>query len=140
MSRRLNEREYAELLAKVLPQVIHTEQENDRCTAALEALLRKSNRTAEENRVVELLTLLIEDFEEKHYSLPPARPLDVLRHLMDANGLRQVDLLDVFGTPSVASEVLSGKRALAKSHIAKLSGRFNVSPELFFERNQTAAA
>ncbi len=140
MSRRLNKAEYTELLVRVLPQVIHTERDNDRCTATLETLLRKRNRTAAENRLIELLTLLIEDFEEKHYSLPPARPLDVLRHLMDANGLRQVDLLDVFGTPSVASEVLSGKRALAKSHIAKLSERFKVSPEVFFERNQTAAA
>jgi antitoxin component HigA of HigAB toxin-antitoxin module len=59
-------------------------------------------------------------------------PIDILRHLMDANGLRQVDLLDVFGTASVISEVLKGKRELSKAHIAKLSGRFNVSPALFF--------
>jgi HTH-type transcriptional regulator/antitoxin HigA len=57
--------------------------------------------------------------------------MDVLRHLMDANGLRQVDLLDVFGTASVISEVLKGKRELSKTHIAKLSGRFHVSPAVF---------
>jgi HTH-type transcriptional regulator/antitoxin HigA len=128
-----NEQEYAGLLADVLPHVIHTEQENDRCTLALEKLLDKSNRTPEERRLTELLTLLIEDFEAKRYSLPAATPRDILRHLMDSNGLRQVDLVDVFGTASIASEVLSGKRALAKSHIEKLSRRFNVSPELFFQ-------
>src|SRR5215467_6557624 len=53
---------------------------------------------AEEKRLAELLTFLIEDFEEKHYALLPAEPLEILRHLMDANGLRQMDLLDVFGT------------------------------------------
>lgn len=127
-----NEREYAELLAAVLPHVIHTEEENERSTAALEKLLAKSKRTPEEHRLTELLTLLIEDFEAKHYSLPPATPLQILRHLMEANGLRQVDLIDVFGTPSIASEVLNGKRALAKSHIERLSRRFHVSPELFF--------
>jgi len=88
---------------------------------------------AEEKRLAELLTFLIEDFEEKHYALLPAEPLEILRHLMDANGLRQMDLLDVFGTASVVSEVLSGKRALSKTHIRKLSQRFHVSPELFFE-------
>jgi len=93
----------------------------------------KSNRTPEEYRLTELLTLLIEDFEAKHYSLQPATPLDILRHLMESNGLRQVDLIGVFGTASIASEVLSGKRALAKSHIEKLSQRFNVSSELFFD-------
>jgi HTH-type transcriptional regulator / antitoxin HigA len=135
-----NQAEYAELLSEVLPHVIHTEQENERCTAFLEGLLRKSNRTPEEDRLIELLTLLIEDFEEKHYSLEPAAPLDVLRHLMDSNNLRQVDLIDAFGTASIASEVLNGKRAFAKSHIEKLSQRFNVSPELFFERRHTTSA
>jgi HTH-type transcriptional regulator/antitoxin HigA len=128
-----NQKEYAGLLAAVLPHVIHTEKENERALEVLEDLLNKRKRTAEESRIVELLTLLVEEFEEKHYALEPAAPLDILRHLMDANGLRQVDLMDVFGAPSVASEVLSGKRALAKSHIEKLSRRFNVSPELFFE-------
>ncbi len=47
-------------------------------------------------------------------------------------GPRQADLIDVFGAESTVSEVLSGKRDLAKSHIQKLSRRFHVSPELFF--------
>jgi len=129
-----NEQEYAKLLAKALPHVIHSEEENARATAVLETLLAKRNRTREEKRLAELLTLLIEDFEKKHYSLPPASPLQVLRHLMESNELRQMDLLDVFGTPSVVSEVLNGKRALSKTHIRKLSQRFHVSPELFFEQ------
>jgi Predicted transcription regulator containing HTH domain len=51
---------------------------------------------------------------------------------MAANGLKQSDMVDIFGTRSVASEVLSGKRDLSKTHIQKLSQRFNVSPEVFF--------
>jgi len=51
---------------------------------------------------------------------------------MDFNHLRQVDLLDVFGTASVVSEVLRGKRELSKAHITRLSGRFHLSPALFF--------
>ena len=127
-----NAGEYAELLSSALPHVIHTEVENRRCTAVLEELLRKKRRSPEEKRLAELLTLLIEEFERREYTLPHAGPMDVLRHLMDANGLRQVDLLDVFGTASVISEVLKGKRELSKTHIAKLSGRFHVSPAVFF--------
>ena len=118
-----NAGEYAELLSSALPHVIHTEVENRRCTAVLEELLRKKRRSPEEKRLAELLTLLIEEFERREYTLPHAGPMDVLRHLMDANGLRQVDLLDVFG--------LKGKRELSKTHIAKLSGRFHVSPAVF---------
>ena len=128
-----NPEEYAHLLGHALPHVIHTEAENDRCTEVLEGLLRKNQRTVEEKRLAELLTLLIEDFEQQRYALPhTAGPVDVLRHLMDTNGLRQVDLLDVFGTASVASEVLSNKRELSKTHIARLSERFHLSPAVFF--------
>jgi HTH-type transcriptional regulator / antitoxin HigA len=134
-----NKNEYSKLLVETLPHVIHTERENERYTAVLESLLAKRNRTREESRLVELLTLLIEDFEEKRYSLQPATPRDGVRHLMESNGLRQVDLIEVFGAESIVSEVLNGRRDLAKSHIEKLSLRFNVSPELFFEQRPKIA-
>lgn len=125
--------EYASLLTTALPAVIRSEAENERYIAMLEELDRKGNRmSAAERRMAELLTLLIEDFEEKHYVLKPADPIEVLDELMQANNLKQKDLLDVFGTPSIASEVLSGKRKLNAGHIRKLARRFNVSPEVFF--------
>ena len=61
-----------------------------------------------------------------------AKPREVFQFLMDQHGLLQKDLADVFGTPSIVSEVLSGKRDLNKDHIKRLSRRFHVSPELFF--------
>ncbi len=93
---------------------------------------RAEKLTAAERRLAELLTVLIENFEEEAYALKPARPVEVLRELMDSNGLKQKDLLDIFGTPSIASEVLSEKRSLTVDHIRKLSRRFHVSPEVFF--------
>jgi HTH-type transcriptional regulator/antitoxin HigA len=125
--------EYASLLTSTLPAVIRSEAENERHIAMLEELDRKGSRmSAAERRMAELLTLLIEDFEEKHYALTAASPLDVLNELMVANNLKQKDLLDVFGTPSIASEVLGGKRRLNTEHIRRLSRRFKVSPEVFF--------
>ena len=85
-----------------------------------------------EKELADLLTLLIEDFEEKQYSLPRAKPLEALRFLMDQHGLKQKDLVNVFATPSIVSEVLNGKRELNKDHIKRLSVRFHVSPEVFF--------
>ena len=129
--------EYAALLAQTLPAVIHREKENERCIAMLEALDRKEERKAEklsaaERRLAELLTVLIEDFEQEAYALKPARPVEVLRELIESNGLKQKDLLDIFGTPSIVSEVLREKRSLTVEHIRKLSRRFHVSPEVFF--------
>lgn len=124
--------EYAALLTRALPAVIHSERENERCIALLESLDRKGEKlTSAERRLAELLTVLIENFEEESYALKPARPAEVLRELMESNGLKQKDLLDIFGTPSIASEVLREKRGLTVEHIRKLSRRFHVSPEVF---------
>jgi HTH-type transcriptional regulator/antitoxin HigA len=124
--------EYAALLTSTLPAVIRSEAENERYIALLEELDGKGNRvTAAERRMAELLTLLIEDFEEKHYTFEAASPVDVLNELMLANNLKQKDLLDVFGTPSIVSEILHGKRQLTTEHIRRLSRRFQVSPEVF---------
>ena len=93
---------------------------------------RGRNLTAAEKELSDLLTLLIENFEETRYRLPHAKPLEALRFLMDQHDLKQKDLVKVFGTASIVSEVLSGKRELNKEHIKRLSRRFHISPELFF--------
>jgi HTH-type transcriptional regulator / antitoxin HigA len=124
--------EYGALLKKVAPKVIRTEKENEAYTEILYELDRRSKRLSPaEKELAELLTLLIEDFEQKRYQLPQTNPLEVLRFLMEQQGLKQKDLVDVFGTPSIVSEVLSGKRDLNKDHIKRLSERFRVSPEVF---------
>jgi len=125
--------EYSALLRRVSPGVIRSEKQNEAYTEILYGLDQRSrNLTAAEKQLAELLTLLIEDFEARHYSLRRAKPLEALRFLMEQHGLKQKDLADVFGAPSIVSEVLRGKRQLNKEHIRRLSERFHVSPELFF--------
>lgn len=125
--------EYSTLLRKFPPKVIRTESENQKYTEILYDLDQRSKAlTPAEKELADLLTLLIDDFEEKQYRLPRSGPLDALRFLMDQHGLKQKDLVGVFGTPSIVSEVLSGKRELNKDQIKRLSERFHVSPELFF--------
>ena len=123
---------YAALLSRTPPRVIRTEEENQEYIRILEEMERRGHLDEAENEFAELLTVLIENFEDKQYQLRPSTPLEAITELMDANDLRQKDLVDVFGTESVVSEVLNGKRELNKDHIKRLSIRFNVSPELFF--------
>ena len=123
---------YSKLLSKIGPKVIRSEAENEHFIEALSDLDERGRLSKEEKQLAELLTLLIEEFEERNYALPKASPREVLEFLMEQNGLRQADLLDVFKTRSIASEVLSGKRELTKEHIRKLSVRFHVSPAVFF--------
>jgi len=130
--RRFDAGEYRRLLTRSLPKVIETQEENEACIRLLEKLDERSEQlTAAEKKLAELLTVLIEDFEERRYKLKPAAPREAVLELMRANGLKQKDLVEVFGTASIVSEVLSGKRALSKEHIRRLSDRFHVSPEIF---------
>jgi HTH-type transcriptional regulator/antitoxin HigA len=133
MSSRTVTPEYSRLLTRISPKVIHSEKENESYTQALYELdQRGAKLTRAERELAELLTLLIEDFEAKRYELPRAKPLEALRFLMEQHGLKQKDLVDVFGTRSIVSEVLGGKRKLNKDHIERLSQRFHVSPDVFF--------
>ena len=133
MSSRIVTPEYSRLLVRISPKVIHSEKENEIYTEALYELDQRSSRlTRAERELAELLTLLIEDFESKQYELPRAKPLEVLRFLMEQHELKQKDLVEVFGARSIVSEVLSGKRKLNKQHIERLSRRFHVSPDVFF--------
>ena len=113
--------------------MIRTEEENESYTEILREFDRRIDTlTLAEQELAGLLTLLIEDFEEKRFQLPRAEPVETLRFLMEQHGLAQKDLVDVFGTPSIISEILSGKRELNREQIKRLSVRFQVSPELFF--------
>lgn len=125
--------EYAELLAQTLPGVIHSEEENEHFIKILEELEHRSNVwTPAESKLAELLTLLIEQYEEENYQLKAATPVEVLIELMDANNLKQKDLVGVFGAESTVSAVINGKRDMTREHIKRLSIRFGVSPEVFF--------
>jgi HTH-type transcriptional regulator/antitoxin HigA len=87
--------------------------------------------TPEEDELAELLTALITTFEEDHYPVGKAKPLDNLRTLMEQRKLRQVDLLSVFGASSTASQVLTGKRAISKAQAKKLAALFRVPADTF---------
>jgi HTH-type transcriptional regulator/antitoxin HigA len=124
--------EYKQLIAEVPPKIIHTEEENRHYLDKLEALNdRWSELTQPERDLYDTLAVLIEDFERKAYKVRAVSPVAVIKELMLANGLRQKDLIGVFETASVASEVLKGKRALTTGHIRRLGKRFNVSPAIF---------
>ena len=123
---------YTKLLAKIPPKVIRSEAENEHYINALYALEQKRSPTREEKELADLLTLLTEDFEAKRYELPRATPRQALSFLMEEHGLKQKDLIEIFGSRSTVSEVISGKRELTKEQIRRLSQRFHVSPELFF--------
>jgi len=79
---------------------------------------------------LEVLGIIIENYEAEHYDLGDATGADVLKYLMQEHELRQDDLPEI-GSQGVVSEILNGKRQLNVRQIQKLSERFKVSPAVF---------
>ena len=103
------------------PAPITSERQHEEYLSVLDKLASKENPTSDEEKYAGVLMTLIEAYEEQHHPIPDAPPVGILRALMDANDLRQ-------------KEVLHKKRELNKTHIEKLSKRFRVSPAVFFPR------
>ena len=125
--------DYKRLISEVPPKVIRSKKEHRFYLDALTQLTRRWGKLSPaEKDLYETLKVLIADFESRTYHIPAATPIEVIQALMDANGLKQRDLVGIFPTESVVSEVLSGRRPLRVEHIKRLSKRFDVSPAVFF--------
>jgi HTH-type transcriptional regulator/antitoxin HigA len=131
MTLTLNKLEYGALLVDIQPQVITTEEENDRALNIVENLLAEENLSPEKEQILRLLVSLIEKFEDEHYQLAASTPHSILIHLMEARGLRQTDLVGIIGSRGVVSEVVNGKRPISNAQAKSLGSFFHVDPSLF---------
>ncbi len=128
-----DKKKYGKLLAEVLPRRIETEEENEHYLKIVEQMMDKGAEkfSPEEDKLFDLLVTLIEEFEEKTYPMGNTTPREMLLFLMEQQKLKQSDLLDVFGSKGIVSEVVNGKRAISKTHVKRLAEKFKVSAELF---------
>lgn len=122
---------YGSLLAQYQPKPITTEAENESAIALAEALEHKDNLTQEEATLLELLYVLIEQFENDNYPITESSPLAILRHLMEENQIKQEELIGVIGSRGVVSEVVNGKRGISKNQAKTLAQFFHVDVSLF---------
>lgn len=129
---KLNPKRYAKLLSATLPAIIETEEQNEHYLTIVEELMMKGDDLEpEEEMLLNLLSLLITEFERRYYKVEKASPLEVLKELMAANQLKQADLVPIFGSKGITSEVLNGKRGISKDKAKALADYFHISAEAF---------
>jgi HTH-type transcriptional regulator/antitoxin HigA len=125
---------YSQLLTQIQPRPIQSPADYEAMLSQLERLMEieESQLSDEEASMLELLAMLIEDYETKTNPMPnTASPHDVLDELVAAHQLRQKDLLDIFGSKGIASEVFNRKRGISKTQAKALGQRFNLPPSVF---------
>jgi HTH-type transcriptional regulator/antitoxin HigA len=129
---KFDQRKYGRLLARAAPAVIRNEAECRRVEDEIAKLLRKGdNLTPEEERLLDLLSALVERYEDETEEFPDSPPHRILQFLIEQNDLQQVDLVQIFGSSGRVSEVVNGKRGISKAQAKALGEFFKVSPELF---------
>ena|SRR5215472_17791380 len=123
---------YAELLTETLPVRIETDEAYMRLHRRTSELLRKRRRTAAEEQLLDLLTVLIQDYDRRH-ALPPddSTPAERLEYLLETSGKTPADLLAVFGQRSHVNEALNGKRPISAAQARKLGDMFHLNPGYF---------
>src|SRR6202171_6096987 len=131
LTAQLDEKTYGQLLRRTQPHVIHTDEECERLTKELVRLDERDDLTPEEKGLAELLTVVIDEYEERPDPIRKATPQQTLQHLMEARNLTQKNLWKIFGSKGIASEVFHGKRSISKTQAKKLAAFFHVSAELF---------
>lgn len=122
---------YARLIATSLPLPPRTEADNQRLIHVLSGLDEREDLTAEQSAFAELLAIVIEDFEEKHYALPRVGPHEALKALMEDRGLRHKDVWPVAGNKGLTTEILAGRRKISVALAKRLAEHFRVPVELF---------
>lgn len=121
----------AEMIAHGAPRLIHNDTELIAYTDALFQLTALENPSPSQMEAIELLTLLVERYEQAHYAIPAADPVSVVRFLIEKQGLAQRDLIPQFGSESAVSMFLAGQRKLTLAQVRKLSARFKLPADVF---------
>ena len=132
-SQSFNTRRYRKLLSEALPRPVRNEKELSRIQSVVDKLIQKHEErlSPEESALLDILSLLIEDYEKIHYPMPEAPPYKVLKMLMEDRGLKQADLVPIFGNRGAVSRVLSGTREISKAQAKKLAEYFGMPVGVF---------
>lgn len=126
-----NAEKYGRLLSETLPAAIETEADRRRVLPIINNLMRKAKLSPEEVRLLRLLASLVAVYEAKAFPIEPLAPEILLKTLLEERELRQKDLLPIFGSEGIISDVLAGRRAIGKKKAHELAEFFDVSYKLF---------
>lgn len=83
-----------------------------------------------ESDEADILALLIEEFENKNYSIEAPDPIEAIKIRMEEMQLKQIDLVEAIGGKSRVSEILNRKRKLTVEMIRNLTTQLSLSPSL----------
>jgi len=111
---------------------IKTEEDYEKALSVIDMLLSAPSGSEEVERL-ELVSILVEDYENKHYRIDTPDPIEAVKQRAEQLGLTRKDLEKSIGSRSRVSEVLNGKRTLTLAMIRKLNRNLNIPAEVLIQ-------
>jgi len=116
-------------------KLIKTDSDYQSALKRLEVIFDAVIGTPESDEA-DVLGLMIDDYEKKHYPIEAPDPIEAIKIRMEEMQLKQIDLINEIGGKSRVSEILNRKRKLTVDMIRKLTARLNLSPGLLINDYQ----
>ena len=123
---------YLNLIAKYPPRPITSDTELAEAQKVVDSLLDRDNLSQDESDYLNVLGTLVYEYEESQELVPDIYGVELLKALLSKFDLKQKDLVPIFKTESIVSEILNEKRQLTVRHIQELAAFFSISPAVFF--------
>ncbi len=121
-------------------KIIKTEQEYNEACERIYTLINQNEKPIEpdsrEGEEMELLSLLVEKYEQEHYSIAAPNPIEAIKFRMEQMNLKQADVAPLFGGETRVSEVLHGKRPLTLKMITLLNRYLGIPLESLVAGNK----
>jgi HTH-type transcriptional regulator/antitoxin HigA len=111
-------------------KVLKTEQDYNKASMRMMEIFHVKANSAESDEL-ELLLVLVKEYDDKHYHLPELDALEVIKYKMEEMGIKAKDLEPIIGSKGHVSAVLSGKREITLKMAQKLKNYFSIPAEVF---------
>jgi len=113
---------------------IKNSQQYEDALARVYALMQKNIKPdSKESDELEILSILIKEYENEHYPVPKPNPLEAIKFRLDQMNMSEAELSEILGYRSRKSEILSGKRKLNLTMIRKLTEKLHIPADVLIQ-------
>lgn len=122
---------YVQLLAQFQPQPIETSEDYGQARLAILDLLKQGQLSPEQKTLIKLLTLLMREYDLHQPQPTPAKPHEILEHLIESHSISAEEIAMKLGGEAILSEIITGDRPITPQQVQIFADIFKVSPNLF---------
>ena len=123
---------YADLLVAIQPRPIGSKAALEKTYKLIDKLMSKPELSRAESEMLELLSMLVEQYESREHPTPQVSATDMLKHLIESRGITNATLASETSVPrSIVTDILAGRRRISLGNVRKFADYFRVPPSVF---------